>query len=112
MKSTKITPIKQRDASACGPTSIEMTLKYFGVPHTGPTVFEPQPSTTNYFKSEKQWMINFRVKDLQTLITELRSKGITVEEKDGWNSMPEIGTFASIHDPEGNPIELWQPAVS
>lgn len=34
MKSTKITPIKQRDASACGPTSIEMTLKYFDVPHT------------------------------------------------------------------------------
>ncbi len=34
MKSIKITPIKQRDASACGPTSIEMTLKYFDVPHT------------------------------------------------------------------------------
>lgn len=34
MKNTKITPIKQRDSSACGPTSIEMTLKYFDIPHT------------------------------------------------------------------------------
>ncbi len=78
----------------------------------GPTVFEPQPSTTDYFKSDKQWMINFRVTDLQLLINELKAKGVDVEERDEWNSMPEVGTFARIHDPEGNPIELWQPAKS
>jgi glyoxylase I family protein len=78
----------------------------------GPTVFEPQPHTTDYFKSDKQWMINFRVTDLKALIAELKEKGVVVEEKDEWNSMPEIGTFARVHDPEGNPIELWQPASS
>jgi predicted enzyme related to lactoylglutathione lyase len=78
----------------------------------GPTVFAPQPSATDYFTSDKKWMINFRVTDLQALIAELKSKGVTVEEKDEWNSMPEVGTFARIHDPEGNPIELWQPAAS
>ena len=76
----------------------------------GPTVFEPFKKDTDYFKSDKQWMINFRVANLQEFISELRAKGIEVEEKEEWNSMPEVGTFARIHDPEGNPIELWQPA--
>ncbi len=76
----------------------------------GPTVFEPFPKNTDYFSDKKEWMINFRVKDLQKLITELHEKGIQVEQKDEWNSMPEVGTFARIHDPEGNPIELWEPA--
>lgn len=76
----------------------------------GPTVFEPQPETSDYFKNDKQWMINFRVNDLQALIAELQSKGVEVIENDEWNSMPEVGTFARVHDPEGNPIELWQPA--
>ena len=78
----------------------------------GPTVFEPQPKDSDYFKSDKQWMINFRVTDLQALITELQAKGVEVIEKDEWNSMPEVGTFARVHDLEGNPIELWQPATS
>ena len=76
----------------------------------GPTVLEPFKNDTDYFKSDKQWMINFRVTDLKALIAELKEKGIEVEEKDEWNASPEIGTFARIHDPEGNPIELWQPA--
>lgn len=46
MKSSKITPIKQRDASACGPTSIEMVLKYFDVPHTVADITK----VTNYKK--------------------------------------------------------------
>ena len=78
----------------------------------GPTVFEPQADNTDYFESDKQWMLNFRVTDLQTLMTGLREKGVEVQEKDEWNSMPEVGTFARVHDPEGNPIELWQPASS
>ena len=76
----------------------------------GPTVFEPQANNTDYFKSDKQWMINFRVTDLKAAIADLKEKGVEVIEKDEWNSMPEVGTFARVHDPEGNPIELWQPA--
>ncbi len=76
----------------------------------GPTVFEPFTADTDYFPKEKQWMLNLRVTDLQALIKDLESKGVTVEQKAEWNSMPEIGTFARIYDPEGNPIELWQPA--
>jgi predicted enzyme related to lactoylglutathione lyase len=77
----------------------------------GPTVFEPVVSTSDYFVTDQLWMINFRVTDLQTLILGLKSKGVEVEERAEWNSMPEVGTFARIHDPEGNPIELWQPAT-
>lgn len=76
----------------------------------GPTVFEPFPETTDYFASDKKWMINFRVTDLQAFIAELKAKGVEVEERDEWNAMPEVGTFARVHDPEGNPIELWEPA--
>jgi glyoxylase I family protein len=76
----------------------------------GATVFEPFPENSDYFNEEKKWMINFRVKDLKKLISEFDEKGIKVEQKDEWNSMPEVGTFARIHDPEGNPIELWEPA--
>ncbi len=76
----------------------------------GPTVFEPFKKDTDYFKSDKPWMINFRVTNLREFIEELRAQGIEVEEKEEWNAMPEVGTFARIHDPEGNPIELWQPA--
>lgn len=76
----------------------------------GPTVFEPQPSNSDYFPADKQWMLNFRVTDLQALIADLKEKDVEVIEKDEWNSMPEIGTFARVHDPEGNPVELWQPA--
>jgi len=76
----------------------------------GATVFEPFPEDSDYFNDKKEWMINFRVTDLKKLITELQEKGIKVMQKDEWNTMPEIGTFARIHDPEGNPIELWEPA--
>jgi glyoxylase I family protein len=77
----------------------------------GPTVFEPFKLDTDYFASDKQWMINFRVADLKRLIEDLKAKGVEVITKEEWNAMPEeIGTFARVHDPEGNPIELWQPA--
>jgi glyoxylase I family protein len=74
----------------------------------GPTAFAPFPSDTDYFGDPKQgWMVNFRVGDLDAMVTQLRAAGISVKVD------PEaspIGRFASLHDPEGNPIELWQPA--
>ena len=57
-------------------------------------------------------MINLRVSDLDSLLASLRSAGIEVITKDEWDSMPEIGRFARVHDPEGNAIELWEPAAS
>ena len=52
-------------------------------------------------------MINFRVDDLAALTEQLQAAGIAVETNPDWDS--EVGKFARIHDPEGNPIELWQP---
>ncbi|RDE09957.1 VOC family protein [Pelagibacterium lacus] len=77
----------------------------------GPTVFSPFAQSTDYFPAERQWMINFRVDDLDALIADLVGAGIAVEMRDDWDS-PETGRFARIHDPEGNPIELWEPSAS
>jgi predicted enzyme related to lactoylglutathione lyase len=74
----------------------------------GPTVFSPFPETTKYFGDpNKAWMVNFRVHDLDKMVAQLRSAGIEVKDPE---SYPKIGRFARLHDPEGNPIELWQPA--
>ena len=73
----------------------------------GPTVFDPQPETSDFFKgTDKVWMLNFRVRDLDKMAAQLRAAGIAVEI--GPQSYPN-GRFASLHDPEGNPIQLWQP---
>jgi glyoxylase I family protein len=73
----------------------------------GPTVFAPFPADSEYFgDAAKQWMINFRVSNLDGMVGQLRAAGITVtvdQEK-----YPN-GRFARLHDPEGNPIELWEP---
>ena len=74
----------------------------------GMTVFAPFSHETDYFPATKQWMINFRVDDLDALIAQLEAAGIAVETRAQWNT-PETGRFARIVDPEGNPIELWQP---
>ena len=76
----------------------------------GMTVFAPFKADTGYFPAAKQWMINFRVDDLDGLIAQLEQAGIAVETRpDEWDS-PETGRFARIVDPDGNPVELWQPA--
>lgn len=79
------------------------------IQESGPTVFAPFKADTDYFgPHNQQWMINFRVTDLDALVNQLRASGINVETRAEWDS--EIGRFARIHDPEGNPIELWEPA--
>jgi len=74
----------------------------------GPTVYAPFPEDTSYFGNPaKQWMINFRVANLDAMVAQLSAAGVSVETD------PEPypnGRFARAHDPEGNPIELWQPA--
>jgi predicted enzyme related to lactoylglutathione lyase len=75
----------------------------------GPTVFAPFAEDSTYFPPDRQWMINFRVDDLDALIGQLQAAGIAVETRpDEWDT-PETGRFARIADPEGNQIELWQP---
>ncbi|MCB9994776.1 MAG: VOC family protein [Hyphomicrobiaceae bacterium] len=74
----------------------------------GPMVFMPFKKTTDYWPEAKQWMINFRVSDLDGLIASLQAAGIDVKTDPAWNS-PEVGRFARISDPEGNQVELWEP---
>lgn len=74
----------------------------------GPTVFAPFPETSGYFgDAHKVWMVNFRVRDLDKIAAQLQAAGIAV--KIDPQSYPN-GRFARLYDPEGNPIELWQPA--
>jgi REP element-mobilizing transposase RayT len=73
----------------------------------GPTVFSPFPEKTTYFgDATKQWMINFRVGDLDKMAGQLEAPGIAVKVDPA--TYPNV-RFARIHDPEGTPIELWQP---
>ncbi|HEY8055529.1 MAG TPA: VOC family protein [Terriglobales bacterium] len=76
----------------------------------GPTLFLPFSGDTDYWSADKQWMINFRVADLDALLVKLRKGGIDVKTDSAWDS-PEVGRFARIFDPEGNQLELWEPPV-
>ena len=74
----------------------------------GPVVFAPFKAATDYWAADHAFMINLRVTEIDGLITSLMAAGIAVETRTEWND-PQVGRFARIHDPEGNPIELWQP---
>jgi len=75
----------------------------------GPTVFAPFESETDYFGSRgQQTMLNFRVRDLDAMLAQLRAAGADVAPET--EDMAGIGRFAWVRDPEGNRIELWQPA--
>ena len=74
----------------------------------GATVFSPFKADTDHFPADRQWMINLRVDGLDALLARLSDAGIEVITKAEWND-PSVGRFARIHDPEGNPIELWEP---
>lgn len=76
----------------------------------GPLVFAPFKADTDYWAADHQFMLNFRVNDLEGLLEQLNASGIDVIVKPEWDS-PETGRFARIHDPEGNPIELWEAPV-
>lgn len=74
----------------------------------GPTVFSPFPADTDYFGAEaQQWMVNFRVRDLDAMVVQLTAAGVEVKVTE--KVFPN-GRFAHLSDPEGNPIELWEPA--
>jgi predicted enzyme related to lactoylglutathione lyase len=73
----------------------------------GTTVFAPFKEDTKYFGDQRfQWMINFRVRDLDKMVAQLRDRGIAVNVD---SEVYPNGRFARLTDPEGNPIQLWQP---
>lgn len=75
----------------------------------GATVWAAFSEDTAYFgPGDSQFMINYRVEDLDALLTLLRAEGI---EEVGEILESEHGRFAWIRDPEGRRIELWQPPV-
>jgi glyoxylase I family protein len=77
----------RQEAGETAFTSMEGTVDQFGVP-------------------EATWAINFRVPDLDGMVEQLRANGNEVVVDPTTYSM---GRFASLADPEGNPIQLWQP---
>jgi len=79
--------------------------------HAGTTVFSPFAADTDYFPADRQWMLNLRVERIDELLEDLRGAGVEVTTKSEWDD-PSTGRFAGIHDPEGNPIELWEPPAS
>jgi len=78
-------------------------------PEPGVTVFATFESETEYFGSPGQrTMLNFRVRDLDAMLAQLRAKGATVSEEA--QDMEGVGRFGWVTDLEGNRIELWQPS--
>jgi predicted enzyme related to lactoylglutathione lyase len=75
----------------------------------GPTVWAPFPNDTDYFGPSGQgWMMNFRVTDLDAMLSQLRDAGADVDER--VELLDGIGRFGWATDPEGNRFELWEPA--
>ncbi|WP_281170569.1 VOC family protein [Flavobacterium filum] len=71
------------------------------------TQWSPFSEDTTYFSpSEKQFMQNFRVENLEALLENLKQEGVTIV---GEIETYDYGKFGWILDPEGNKIELWEP---
>ncbi len=71
------------------------------------TQWTPFGEKTKYFApSDKPFMINYRVQDMDWLLAELKKEGI---ETVGEVQSDKAGKFAHIMDPEGNKVELWEP---
>ncbi len=65
------------------------------------------PNDTDYFyPSDKPFMINYRVQEIEIMVINLKKMGVKIIDK--ITSFP-YGKFVHILDPEGNAIELWEP---
>ena len=75
----------------------------------GLTQWNPFNATTKYFEpSAKEFMINYIVEVLEALVEQLRTAGVTIVDQ---IESYDYGKFVHILDPEGNKIQLWQPAA-
>ncbi|MXO58185.1 VOC family protein [Altererythrobacter salegens] len=72
----------------------------------GDTAFAMFAKDSDYFPADRQFMLNLRVEDLDALLDRLEAAGAVVSHRE---AMEGVGSFARIHDPEGNPLELWEP---
>ena len=71
------------------------------------TQWTPFAETTKYFEpSTSQFMINYRVENLEALVAELKSEGVTIVDD---VQRFDYGKFVHILDAEGNKVELWEP---
>jgi glyoxylase I family protein len=73
----------------------------------GPTVFAPfgPQQWESPYLGEHRWGVNFRVRDLDAIVAQLRYVGIAVEVD---HAVYPHGRFANLHDPEGNAVQLWE----
>ena len=72
------------------------------------TVWSPFAKDTKYFEpSKKEFMINYQVEDLEALVEQLKADGVTFVDE---LVDSEYGKFIHLVDPEGNKIELFEPA--
>ena len=72
-------------------------------------MFATFESDTDYFGSRtQQTMLNFRVRDLDAMLAQVRAAGANVGEET--QEIEGVGRFGWVTDPEGNRIELWRPA--
>ena len=77
----------------------------------GETVFAPfgQEHWTSPHLGPSGWGINFRVRDLDAIVAQLREGGVNVEVD---SERYPNGRFAQLYDPDGNAVQLWQPMAS
>lgn len=76
----------------------------------GYTLWCAFPETTKYFEpSGREFMINYRVENIEELVKTLKEEGVTVVDE---IQDSEYGKFVHIMDPEGNKIELWEAPSS
>jgi predicted enzyme related to lactoylglutathione lyase len=70
------------------------------------TIWHAFPGDTDYFPPEQAAMLNYRVRDLDAMLAQLRGAGVEVKDE---ISDSEHGRFGWARDPEGRLLELWQP---
>jgi predicted enzyme related to lactoylglutathione lyase len=70
------------------------------------TVWHAFAGDTDYFPDEQQHMVNYRVRDLDAMLAQLRAGGVEVRDR---IEESEHGRFGWATDPEGRLLELWQP---
>jgi predicted enzyme related to lactoylglutathione lyase len=76
----------------------------------GHTVWNPFKETTDYFApSERPYMMNLRVDDLDGILASLREAGARVLDR---REDSELGKFGYVVDPDGTLLELWEPPPS
>ena len=72
------------------------------------TVWSIFPGESEYWPRGQQAMVNYRVRDLDAILAQLRAAGVEVDER---VEEQEFGRFGWAVDPDGNRFELWQPAT-